>query len=607
MLNAQNYIGLVCEKGKSQKLLKGVYRQMLQRDFFINGYGKLYPNKGALTKGPNDETVQGMSIEKIDLIIERLKEQTFLWQPSRRVRIPKQNSTQIRSLGLPTWTDKLVQEVIRVILEAYYEQIFSDLSHGFRPNRGCHTALQEIKKWKGTVWFIEGDIKGCFDNIDHNLMLSILAENIRDLRLQKLIGKMLKAGYMDNWIYHQTYSGTPQGGVISPLLSNILLNKLDQFLMRVIIPQYTQGKKRKTNREYRRMESAIQAAKRKGNKEEVKELTKRLRQLPSVDPFDSGFCRVKYARYADDFLLGIIGSKQTAIEIKRKIGEFLSQELKLEISQEKTLITHARSQKARFLGYDIYTAWANSRITKGKDGKKRRSTNGCVQLGVPNEVIQEWTNKFKGTNGKTIHRAELINHSDLEIIKIYQAEFQGLVNYYKISVKLLHLYKLKYHYQESLVKTLATKYKISVKSVYAKYKIKSKHGITAIEATIPNPNKPGQVYRATFGGNPIRYKKITAINDLKPNVYKYYGRNELGRRLVANVCEIEGCNSSDRIQGHHINSVKELKKKYKDKKDLPTWIIFMMTRNRKTIFVCHKHHQEITHGQYNGPKITGKH
>ena len=308
----------------------------------------MYPNKGALTKGVNEETVQGMSLEKIDLIIERLREQTFQWQPARRVKIPKKNSKKKRPLGLPTWSDKLVQEVIRVILEAYYEQIFSDLSHGFRPNRGCHTALEEVKRWKGTVWFIEGDIKGCFDNISHDVLLSILAENVRDLRLQKLIGKMLKAGYMENWIYHKTYSGTPQGGVISPLLSNIVLNKLDQFVEREIIPKYTIGKKRQRNREYTKVANDIRKAKKEGNRELVKELTKQLRQLPSVDPFDSNYCRVRYVRYADDFLLGIIGSKQVAIEIKYKIGEFLRQELKLEMSEKKTLITHAFLPKLDF-------------------------------------------------------------------------------------------------------------------------------------------------------------------------------------------------------------------------------------------------------------------
>ena len=141
----------------------------------------------------------------------------------------------------------------------------------------------------------------------------------------------------------------------------------------------------------------------------------------------------------------------------------------------------------------------------------------------------------------------MINHSDLEIINIYQAEFRGLINYYEMAANVSELYKVKHHYQESLVKTLAAKHKESVKSIYGKYKIKSKHVLTVILATIPNPNKPGKVYRAIFAGNHIRYKRRTVINDLKPNVYKYYGRNELGRRLLANVCEIEGCNSSDRI------------------------------------------------------------
>ncbi|GER90645.1 hypothetical protein KDW_48070 [Dictyobacter vulcani] len=200
-----------------------------------------------MTKGVTNETPDGMSLEKIDTIINTLREEKYRWKPARRVYIPKKNGKR-RPLGMPTWSDKLLQEVIRSILEAYFEPQFSPHSHGFRPDRGCHTALREIyQNWSGTTWFIEGDISACFDKLDHQLLLNTLQEHIHDGRFINLIQNLLKAGYLEDWQFHKTHSGTPQGGIVSPILANILLDKLDKFVENVLIPKYTKGKTRKRN------------------------------------------------------------------------------------------------------------------------------------------------------------------------------------------------------------------------------------------------------------------------------------------------------------------------------------------------------------------------
>ena len=265
-----------------------------------------------------------------------------------------QPTLQLRPLGLPSWSDKLVGEVVRLLLEAYYEPRFSDRSHGFRKQRGCHTALREIQRtWTGTVWFVEADISGCFGSLDHQVMLRILAERIHDNRFLRLIANMLKAGYLEDWQYHETLSGCPQGGVVSPILSNIYLDKLDQFVEQELIPQYTQGRIRRHNPEYRRLNDRRRCARKKDDRATARELLRQMRTVPCGDPMDPGYRRLRYCRYADDEILGFTGPKAEAEEIKSKLAVFLREELALTLSADKTLITHARTQAARFLGYEI--------------------------------------------------------------------------------------------------------------------------------------------------------------------------------------------------------------------------------------------------------------
>src|SRR5713101_3916741 len=428
MLTAESYLNIIQDRGKRKLPLDDVYRQLYNPDMYLRSYAKLYRNDGAMTPGTTEETVDGMSQDKIAKIIEAIRFERWQWIPVRRVEVPKRKGGK-RPLGMPTWSDKMVQDVIRSILEAYYEPQFSDHSHGFRPNRGCHTALTEIHHvWLGTKWFIEGDIKGCFDNIEHTILMHILRANILDNRLLRLIEGALKAGYCAAWTYHPSLSGSPQGAIVSPILSNIAMDRLDRFVQETLMPEYTQGRQREGNPAYYRKANQVSYYRKTGHRERAEKIRREMQQLPSVNPGDVGYRRLRYLRYADDFLLGLIGSMAEAKEIKDSITTFLGTALTLTLSADKTLITHANTGRARFLGYEIGIMACQTNF----DHLKRRVINGRVGLYLPEDVMQAKRKRYM-RDGKPIHRTELLNDSEYDIINRYQGAYRGLVNYYGLA------------------------------------------------------------------------------------------------------------------------------------------------------------------------------
>jgi group II intron reverse transcriptase/maturase len=338
MQSADTVLAVLRERGRRGLPCDELYRQLFNPQLYLLAYGRLAANPGALTPGVCGETVDGMSLNKIERIIDALRHERFRFRPVKRIWIPKKQGKR-RPLGLPTWFDKLVGEVMRLLLEAYYEPTFSNHSHGFRPGRGCHTALTEVAvTWTGTTWFIEGDISDCFGSLNHEILLGILAEKIHDNRFLRLVRNMLAAGYVEDWMWGATLSGAPQGGVLSPLLSNIYLHRLDEFVEQVLIPDFTRGERRAPNPAYARMSAAISWARAKGDRARVRRLRQQRRNLPTLDPQDPGYRRLRYIRYADDHLLGFTGPKAEAEEIKRRLTDFLRNDLALELAQDKTLI-----------------------------------------------------------------------------------------------------------------------------------------------------------------------------------------------------------------------------------------------------------------------------
>src|SRR5258705_9553704 len=424
MQSAETVLGVLRDRGRKGLPCNELYRQMFNRDLYLLAYGRTYANQGAMTPGASAETADGMSEDKIDQIIEAMRHERYRFSPVRRIYIPKKNG-KLRPLGLPTWSDKLVGEVVRLLLEAYYEPQFSDRSHGFRPGRGCHTALRDVAEtWTGTTWFIEGDISDCFGSLDHDVMVGILAESIHDNRFLRLVRNMLQAGYLEDWIWGATLSGAPQGGVVSPILSNVYLHRLDFFVERILIPQYTRGERRVSNPAYKRVTSAIERARKRGDRVKVRELRKRQRSLPSLDPMDPGYRRLRYVRYADDHLLGFTGPRAEAEQIKARLAEFLRETLGLELNDSKTLISHARTQPARFLGYNIIVQHSSTKITRN-----RRSVNGRIALRVPPDVVKAQCARYR-QHGKPSRRTRLQNQDDYDIVRVYAAEYRGVVNYY---------------------------------------------------------------------------------------------------------------------------------------------------------------------------------
>jgi group II intron reverse transcriptase/maturase len=460
-----------------------------------------------------------------------------------------------RALGLPSFSDKLLAEVIRMLLNAYYDVQFSDRSHGFRPGRGCHTALGEVVDvWNGTHWFIEGDIAQCFDSLDHQVMLETMGEKILDNRFLRLIGGMLKAGYLEDWRWNATLSGVPQGGIASPIMSNIYLDRLDKFVETQLIPQYHRGQRRRENPDYEQMSRAIRTARKREDREAARALRRQRRLVPSKDLHDPGYRRLRYCRYADDILLGFSGPKSEAVQIKQQLGQFLQDELKLKLSESKTLITHAHTGRAGFLGYDIVTWHCDDKL----DSRGRRTTNANIGLLVPRDVVARKCALYM-RRGKSWHRPQMLSDHDYSIVSQYQAEYRGIVQYYLLASNVYHLGKLHWVMQTPLLKTLAGKHRSSVAKMARKYKttIDTPHGPrTALQCVVERGGGRKPLV-ARFGGIPLKRQTKTTIVDRSPNLFTTSG-NELIGRLLAGRCEL--CGSTTRLEVHHIRKLADLNK-----------------------------------------------
>lgn len=571
-----------------------LYRYLLRDDVYKIAYKNLYANQGAATKGTDNDTADSFSQEYIDKIIMELSSGTYEPKPVRRTYREKKNG-KLRPLGIPSFKDKIVQDIIRMYLEAIYEPIFSDRSHGFRPGRSCHTALTQITKgFNGIKWFIEGDIKGCFDNIDHDVLLSILTRKIKDSRFINLIRKFLKAGYMEEWKYHATYSGTPQGGILSPILANIYLNELDMKIDE-IKKAFDKPAKRKSTHEYsakrwqiEKTEKAIKGCANADEKamliSELKKLRKELCQIPAKDQSDK---KIVYVRYADDFLIGVNGTKEECQQIKSLLKEYLTEHLRLELSDEKTKITHS-SDCARFLGYDVRVR-RNNQLKKRSDGVIQRTLNLSVELLVPlKDKIERYMldNKIaiidKDGKFKPMHRNALVNNTDLEIVDNYNAQTRGICNYYSMASNFGRLDYFVYLMEYSCLKTLARKHQRSIGQMIDKYR----YGKTW---AIPYETKSGKKYMPIVRFTDMRAKRKSRYSqDIDKIVNPHYGFNELDKRISAKKCELCGAENIA-FEIHHINKLKNLKGK-------ELWEKVMISRKRKTLVVCKKCHYKI-HGR----------
>jgi group II intron reverse transcriptase/maturase len=472
---------------------------------------------------------------------------------------------------------------MRSILEAYYEPQFSPNSHGFRPGKGCHTALKDIFiAWKGTRWFIEGDIKGCFDNIDHQVLMSILRERIQDGRFLHLVDQLLQAGYLEQWLYQPSLSGTPQGGIISPLLANIYLDRLDKFVEQNLIPEFTRGTSRKKRTAYNWITTQFKKLKAAGIKgEALKALKAKRKDCEPSEQMDPNYRRLRYIRYADDFLLGLSGPKKEAEEIRARIGTFLRDHLKLELSPEKTLITHASTEQARFLGYEI--------------GTSNFAMRGTIVLRLPVHKLKAKIAKYRRPNGKPLQRTELTHDTDFSIVATYGSEYRGFVQYYAFAQNRFWLKNLRRAMELSMLHTLAGKHRTTLTKIAKKYTTIHLDRDKWLKCYLVVQERPGrEPLLARFGGESLSTQPHLKIEDgLTGQDWFRFSRSELLVRLLADTCEL--CGSNQKVEVHHVRKLADLQ--IPGRKEGPTWKKVMAARRRKTLIVCEKCHEAIHAGK----------
>lgn len=599
-VTVEKAIGSLPTVVRSGRRANGLFRLMKSPSLWEQAYLKVAANKGAMTAGVDGKTFDGFSPEKVESIIARLSNGTYKPSAVRRVLIPKSDG-RMRPLGIPTTEDRLVQEVVRIMLNQIYEPIFDDASHGFREGRSCHTALKSIGAvWTGVKWLVDVDVVSFFDNIDHAILLNLLEKRIADRRFIALIRGMLKAGYMEDWRFHRTLSGTPQGGVVSPLLANIYLHELDEW-MREKVAAFNKGEKRARNPEYTRIRGRraklrlrVDKIRASGNAdpvlidsllERISRCNAEARAVPASDAFDPNYRKIRYCRYADDFIIGVIGSKSDARQILDDVRSFLAEKLKLEVSEAKSGITHA-SDGARFLGYDICTN-TNPNGSRAMFGGRRVTRRGCkdrLQLHVPRERVLRFVQSKKWGRYdacKPTHRPALLYASDIEIAAAFNAELRGFANYYALANDVKRkLNKAGYLAFGSFLCTIARKHKTSTTRVARKL-------------------RRGQDYYVTYKvRGEERSLKLWKMKDLVPVVRRFgivdaiphtpfvYRQTELVERLNARVCE--RCGSDEKpCEIHHVRRLSD------HRRDDDYLSYMRAARLRKRIVLCVDCHEAV--------------
>lgn len=598
---------------KQGKLINGLFRLMETPLLWYEAYANIYANKGAITPGVDATTLDGFSEKRVTAIITRLKEGTYRFRPVRRTYVPKTNGKK-RPLGISSGDDKLVQEVVRSILERIYEPIFEESSHGFRPGRSPHTALEAIKReWTAVKWLIDMDLRSYFDTIDHDLLMGFLQRKIGDTRFLRLIRAMLDAGYLEDWTYHGTYSGVPQGSIVAPLLANVYLHELDRF-MKGLKEQFDQGKRRAKHLPYHRYTEQIRLLRKKmdhlrgkeGEAEHIQEIQTDIRHLdslrkclPSVDPFDSGYRRLYYCRYADDYVIGIIGSKADAERVQQHVRRFIEDTLNLTIAEDKSHIRHGR-EGAIFLGYEIKT-YTGKRLVKVKHGPRytvKRTIAERIQLHIPAGKLERFCQNKRYGDYHTMRaasRGELTLLSDAEILLAYNGELRGLANYYALACNMKQrMNKLAYIWQTSFFKTLAHKHRQSVHKISRQLKTDEGYTLTV-------PKKDGVRVLRLFRLKDHRPPAGTNSDvDISPNTLALtLSRSELIRRLNSGHCEY--CETTQGpFEVHHVRKLKDIEP------GKTLWQRMMSARRRKTLILCRSCHHLLHEGKLSDREVMAR-
>ena len=585
-----------------------LYRLMYKRDLYVLAYERIKSKPGNMTPGTDGATLDGFSLEMIDVLIQELRTEQFSFQPVRTTFIPKPNG-KLRKLGIPCVRDKIVQEAMRLILEAIYDSpygsYFHENSHGFRPNRSCHTALREFRmKWSAVNWIIEGDIRACFDELDHSVLVTTLRKKIQDERFLNLIRKLLNAGYMDlHGEQKASLVGSPQGGILSPILANVYLHELDEFV-ESLRSRLERGKHKQRNPTYQKLSHQKSRMVKRGETKTkaFRQISQSMRTMPTVQVDDPGFIRIKYLRYADDWIVGIWGSHALAEHIKQEIKTFLYEHLRLRLSEEKTQITHARTEEALFLGTTLKTGGgkeAKLALQTNKWGKKfkRRSTGWETIMKAPMpKLIKRLSDRgFCTKEGKPTPKAGWAYLDVEQLILHYSSINRGIQNYYRFADNWAQLQRIQYILQYSLAMTLGRKFKISTPKVFKRfgqhlsYTIKDKAGVEKKTVTF-YLNHDWVKDRDAFQAN-------RALNiDLIRTEMTMRSRSKLAKPC----CICGATRDTAVIVMHHVRHIRKLT----SNRPATGFNRILRMLNRKQIPVCTVCHDNIHRGKYDHLKLA---
>lgn len=610
----------------SHKRGERLFQLLSEGQLWTAAYNKLSLSPGSMTRGGEGGTIDGTSLIRLEKLRSLVCQGKWNWGLARRVSIPKPKGGE-RPLGIPRFQDRVVQQVLLTILETLYEPIFSANSHGFRRGRSQHTSLKQIRRdFRGTIWYIEGDISKCFDTIDHSVLMKLLRQRIRDHRFLELIQAGLKANILlEDKRVEKTLVGTPQGGVVSPLLSNVVLHQLDLFLARLkgIIDRGTERRKSKL---YDSLSSRRYRAMKRGDKRLGTRLLRLSRKVGYGDPMDPNFRRLSFTRYADDFLIGIVGPRQLAEKVRKLVGDFLRIRLKLHLNREKTLITRAKGGNIPFLGYLInhsppvkhVATRSNTLLGKRKVPVMR---GGSIRLLVDvNRLINSLSEKgFCDKSGAPKPNFHYFQDPQSYTVDRVAAILRGISNYYHLSeTKRKVISRISYICTHSIAMMFAAKFKLGSRAkVFQRAGkdlsrlIKAPEGETPIGGTDQRYEKWAESVggvlhphaRKVWGKIPFVKARDIPAPDLAPLPRNFNslkgefamkdplvtlaGRGIRGRTLLQGVCSV--CGSTEQVEMHHVRKLSDLKERgYVES--------LMIAAQRKQIPLCRTHHYEV-HGK----------
>jgi retron-type reverse transcriptase len=580
-----------------------LYRFLYKKGLYILAFQKLKSASGKRLLKSGQIPMDDLSFSEIEKTIKQMREESYQPKPVRTTHSSRKGES-IQSLGVLPLKDKIVQEVMRMVMEAVFDSpegpFFEEASHGFRKNRNPHTALREIRhKWSGVNWFIETDTRNCFTGIDHEKLIEVIEEKIPDQRFLNLLRKFLKSGQIEQeWQQRNSFVDTPQGGILSPILANIFFDKFDKFV-KELQEEYKKGEAKKANRVYRALATKKQQLLKQGltKTKEFREIVRQMRDMPSLDPKDENFIRIKYIRYADEWLIGIIGSHRVAEEIKERISSFLKDKLKLDLSTDSMKVIHAKTEQATFLDTSLSIGSSKSlaqKVTLSANGSghhvKRRSTGWQVVLRCPiRKLIHKLAEKgYCDKEGRPKAKGAFVQLDPEQIILHYSSVNKGIQHYYRPCDNFVELRRIQYILKFSLAKTLAEKYRKSVPQVFTQQEIRTKYITATGEQKVVKffINRNWQTNRDGFITTP-GVDQVTLGMRLRT-------RSKLGK-----VCIV--CGAEEDIEMHHI---RHLRKSGKRQQKDPSFPSVMGSLDRKQVPLCEECHRKVHRGEYDGIKLT---